>query len=297
VLLGFVLQSVAENYHYANLQVHLSAPVNIFFGIVIVLLIVIFSFFHESPVYRWFSGIPFAVTLIAALLIFCSLLGLIPQVPRMHSGNMPKDWYSVLGLRQVNSSWSFVFLYFLLLLALGMVIARRLIRFNIKHYGFYLSHIGLWIFLFAAGLGGPDKRDYTLYVAEGESNSLAHQGNQLSQLPFSVRLNDFDIEEYPQDSLQQTRRVQATPKRFVSDVEVLTEKGKRIQALIEVNKPLKTGAWTIYQYSYDMDAGKRSKYSIFKIVYDPWLPLVYAGIILLAAGAVCMVGFRKNDVE
>jgi hypothetical protein len=34
--------------------------------------------------------------------------------------------------------------------------------------------------------------------------------------------------------------------------------------------------------------GAQSQISILELVSDPWLPLVYAGIYMMLAGAVCM---------
>jgi ResB-like family len=92
------------------------------------------------------------------------------------------------------------------------------------------------------------------------------------------------------------------PKRFASDIEVLTSSGEKVTTVLEVNKPLKIGSWTIYQYGYDNDAGKASNYSSFELVYDPWLNAVYLGIILCALGSFCLFWIgnkkrkeRKND--
>lgn len=78
------------------------------------------------------------------------------------------------------------------------------------------------------------------------------------------------------------------PKRFVSDVTVYTKEGTIRQDTIEVNHPLKIAGWTIYQLSYDETKGRWSDISIFELVRDPWLPFVYAGIIIMILGAVCL---------
>jgi hypothetical protein len=49
---------------------------------------------------------------------------------------------------------------------------------------------------------------------------------------------------------------------------------------------LSIGGWKIYQYSYDTVRGKWSQYSVFELVIDPWLPVVYLGIFMLLAGSV-----------
>ncbi|MCD8179375.1 MAG: cytochrome c biogenesis protein ResB [Tannerellaceae bacterium] len=75
------------------------------------------------------------------------------------------------------------------------------------------------------------------------------------------------------------------PKRFTSEVNVYTEKGGMKEATIDVNKPLSVDGWKIYQVSYDETKGKWSTVSVFELVRDPWMPLVYTGIILMLAGA------------
>ena len=74
-------------------------------------------------------------------------------------------------------------------------------------------------------------------------------------------------------------------KKYTSHVHVFTEDGESKAAVIEVNKPLRVANWTIYQLSYDQSKGKYSETSIFELVRDPWLPFVYAGIIMLLAGS------------
>lgn len=85
------------------------------------------------------------------------------------------------------------------------------------------------------------------------------------------------------------------PRRFSSDVVVFTKSGLTTPALIEVNKPLKVEGWKIYQYSYDEAKGKWSEISVLELVKDPWLWLVYTGIFMMLAGAVCLFTIaRKN---
>lgn len=74
-------------------------------------------------------------------------------------------------------------------------------------------------------------------------------------------------------------------KKYTSHVQVFTEEGESRTAIIEVNKPLRIANWTIYQLSYDQSKGKYSETSVFELVRDPWLPIVYAGIIMLLAGS------------
>ena len=82
-----------------------------------------------------------------------------------------------------------------------------------------------------------------------------------------------------------------TPKRFASEVQILTKTGQNIQATVDVNKPVEVEGWKIYQYGYDTAMGRMSNISILELVSDPWLPAVYTGIYMMLAGAVCMFVF------
>lgn len=86
------------------------------------------------------------------------------------------------------------------------------------------------------------------------------------------------------------------PRRYASEVEVMTKSGKHLEATIEVNKPLTVEGWKIYQYSYNTEMGRWSTYSVLELVTDPWLPVVYVGIGLLAVGAIGMF-FKKRREE
>ena len=87
------------------------------------------------------------------------------------------------------------------------------------------------------------------------------------------------------------------PKRYASDVNVYTKSGKSYRSVIEVNKPLKVDGWKIYQTGYDERRGKWSEVTKLELVKDPWLWLVYTGIIMMMCGAVCLFVFAKKKSE
>ena len=87
-------------------------------------------------------------------------------------------------------------------------------------------------------------------------------------------------------------------RRYTSHVTAFTEQGHSKQAVIEVNKPLRLEDWVIYQYSYDDSRGKYSDTSVFELVRDPWLKVVYTGIFMLLAGAVFIfIAGPKRDID
>ena len=90
------------------------------------------------------------------------------------------------------------------------------------------------------------------------------------------------------DSLTSLVMPEREPQRFASDVKVYTEQGTVIDGTIEVNRPLEVEGWKIYQLSYDETKGCWSDVSIFELVRDPWLPVVYTGIVIMMLGAICL---------
>lgn len=86
------------------------------------------------------------------------------------------------------------------------------------------------------------------------------------------------------------RLLPAEAKYFGSHVKIYSKKSSSVnQCLIEVNRPFRGDGWWIYQYSYDNLAGSDSHYSSFKVVYDPWLPLIYIGFAMILVGGLGLV--------
>lgn len=175
ILVGFLLQVTVGQFPFSLLHF----PVNIIIGGCIIGCLLLFSTQRKSSFYRWFSGVPFSVTLIGAVLILGVIMGLTPN-------------------QQITTSWSFVLVYTLLLLSLGSLIIRRLIAFRFQDYAFYLNHIGLWLLLFSAGLGAADIKRYVMHIREGEVEWRVYSENKdVLELPIAIQLNDFQMEEYP----------------------------------------------------------------------------------------------------
>ena len=391
ILVGLMLQLTIGSFSFQLLQ----SPVNLVLGGLILLFLLIFVRIRRTTFYRWFSGVPMSVTLIAALVLLGIIMGLTPQLAA--NSEAGSSLPSRLGFDKMTSSWPFILIYLLTLLSLGALILKRLIAFRKQDYAFYLNHIGLWILLFSGGLGAADIKRYVMHILENETEwRVYNDKGDVLDLPIAIELNDFYMEEYspslaiidrktsniqpeskPQlyqidekypeskigkwqlklkeyiheavrnsdstyrevfmpgaapaakvevtdthtgavkegwvcfgniSQLYMTLNLDTTycvvmtksdPKRFVSDINVYTEDGKRGHTLLEVNKPYKLGSWMLYQYGYDEKAGKMSSYTSIELVYDPWIIPVYAGIILLALGSVCMLwaGNRRKEVN
>ena len=88
---------------------------------------------------------------------------------------------------------------------------------------------------------------------------------------------------------------QREPKRYASKIQILSKEGDNIETIVEVNKPYSLMGWKIYQYSYNEMQGRWSNYSVFELVADPWLPIVYIGIGLLLLGALGLFFGRRTN--
>lgn len=100
------------------------------------------------------------------------------------------------------------------------------------------------------------------------------------------------------DSLTSLVMPEREPQRFASEVKIYTQEGTITEGTIEVNRPLEVNGWKIYQLSYDETKGRWSDISVFELVRAPWLPVVYAGIMMMMAGAVCLfVNAQKRKEE
>ena len=192
-------------------------------------------------------------------------------------------------LNSMLSFWPFVLIYVYIAVILGQIILRRMLHFTNwrRDIPFLLNHLGLFLAMTTATLGNADMQRLKMITVKGGSEwrALTSQ-QQVVTMPFAIELKEFIMETYDDGS----------PKRFASEIHILTKAGKDIQTTVEVNKPVEVDGWKIYQYGYDTQMGAKSQYSILELVSDPWLPLVYTGIYMMLAGAVCMfiLGGRKR---
>lgn len=192
-------------------------------------------------------------------------------------------------LNDMLSFWPFVLIYVFIATILGLIIIRRALHFNNwkRDIPFLLNHIGLFLALTTATLGNPDMQRVKMItvVGEAEWRALASDGS-IKEMPLAIELKKFIMDTYDDGS----------PKRFASEIQILTKTGKNIETTVDVNKPFEIDGWKIYQYGYDTQMGADSQTSILELVSDPWLPLVYTGIYMMLAGAVCMfiTGGRKR---
>ena len=231
---------------------------------------------------RWVYAFRFLGTYHAAVpaLLFAVGLTIVMGLTRQ---NVNGAWiYNML------SFWPFVLVFVYVTVILSQVIIHHVLHFRWRRdIPFLLNHLGLFIAITTATLGNADMQRLKMITAIGEPEWRALGDDGLvKELPIAIELKRFIMEEYDD----------GTPKRFASEVQILTKAGKNIQATVEVNKPVEVEGWKIYQYGYDTAMGRMSNISILELVSDPWLSAVYTGIYMMLAGAVCMfvLGVRRS---
>lgn len=256
-------------------------PVN---GIVMAgfLAIIAAIFLLRKKVYafQFVSTYQAAVPAMLYTVVLTIIMGLTRQDPN-------GSWFS-----NMLTFWPFVLIYVYIALILGVTILRRLTHLNSwrRDIPFLLNHLGLFLALTCATLGNADMQRVKMVTAIGEKEWRALDSNgAVKEMPLSIELKKFIMETYEDGS----------PKRFASDILILTKTGKHIETIVDVNKPAEVDGWKIYQFGYDTQMGAQSQISILELVSDPWLPLVYTGIYMMLAGAVCMfvIGRPRTNVK
>ena len=214
-------------------------------------------------------------------MVYAVVLTIIMGLTRQQAGGR---W-----LNDMLSFWPFVLIYVYIAVILGVIILQRLLHLHSwkRDVPFLLNHLGLFLALTTATLGNADMQRVKMICAidEPEWRAMTTDG-RIIEMPIAIELKKFIMETYDDGS----------PKRFASEIQILTKSGKNIETVVDVNKPYEVDGWKIYQYGYDTQMGAQSQISILELVSDPWLPMVYTGIYMMLAGAVCMfvIGGRKR---
>ena len=253
----------------------LSAPVNwIVLGLLLGVLFLMFLFRRKVYAFEWMMHRQAAVTSIAWALGITLVMGLLPQT---REGGVP--WLS-----QMLTFWPFVLIWTWMTLISGLATINRFSRFKPKEIPFLLNHLGVFVAIVAATLGSADVQELQMkvYYEYPERRAISDDYGVVEP-GFTIELHRFTVDYYEN----------GMPRRFASDISVITEEGKDLQGTVEVNKPLKVNGWKVYQYGYDVSSGCNSPYSVFLLVKDPWLPAVYAGIFLMLAGALAQLLTRR----
>lgn len=361
-------------------------PINLYMGLVLIFVIIVSgTVYRKSLLFKWFSGKQNTIAALSFYLIVVLLMGFIPQQKIPDNAFLYK-----IGFSHVLSSHVFLFSQVYLLLVLGMVTVRRLSSFNTRNIAFFINHFGLWLSLFAIGLGAGDLKNISMEINKQQPTyeGVCSTGEKSGDIGVAVQLIDFKIDFYPPKAyiidahtgelvyknqfidlvkgnkgkigdwninvlsfseysipvngdFKQVYEIGAAPaalvevsnnnktikdqiscgsfrfpgnyielsdnkllvmaepeaERYESEIKVYTKEGAVFEAPLTVGKPVKAGNWKIYQTSYDTEKGRWSEISVIELVKDPWIKIVYIGLILILTGSVYLIftGKKTHD--
>jgi len=254
-------------------------PVNgIVLGVFVAMIVAMHLFRKQVYAFRFLSTYQAAIPVMIYAVVQTIIMGLTRQ--EVHG-----TW-----LNDMLSFWPFVLTYVYMAVIIGLVVMKSGFRVKTRSkIVAALFHLGLFITMTTATLGNADMRRLKMITAIGETEWRAlDEQNHVKEMPLAIELKKFIMETYEDGS----------PKRFASQIEILTQSGKKLGATVDVNKPAEVDGWKIYQYGYDTAMGAKSNTSILELVSDPWLPYVYTGIYMMLAGGLLMFVFgvsRKED--
>lgn len=207
----------------------------------------LWRFLPEGRVRQVLSGRGLCLTAIAGIVVMTAVEG---------------SWGTRLHASPVF--WAFALM---LMLSLQFTIMEGIMR--RRAMSFIASHAGIFLLSFGAFWGAADMVEGLMPVRKGAADNIVYcKDGRLVTLPFTVGLKEFRTDYYEDGS---------SPKQYTSTLTIGDRKYET-----SVNHPCYHRGYFIYQYDFDHEQGQ---YSILKLVKDPWLPIVYAGIVLLALGA------------
>lgn len=165
-------------------------------------------------------------------------------------------------------------LFFLLQLILvvsfvGLAYKHRL--WQQKKYGVLVLHLSLIVILLGAMVTHLFGFEGIVHIREGETTGIMHQADQKHELPFTIRLNNFELVRYPGSN---------SPSSFESFLTISSAEGAR-EEHIYMNKVIYQQGYRIYQSSYDPD----EQGTVLTVNHDATgTGITYAGYVLLLLG-------------
>lgn len=154
---------------------------------------VLSSFEKSSKIIKFLGGVPAAISSIVLVTILAVILGSIPQT------TINSRFLNLTGLGHLTSSYLYFFGYLYFLITLGLATFKRIYPLKVKNIGYLLNHLGLYIIIVAgiAGSGDMKRLFFVLYEDSDQFTNVAvNESNEKYQLPISIKLNKFNIEEY-----------------------------------------------------------------------------------------------------
>ena len=202
----------------------LAFPVNVFaLAVFLVLLISVFVLRNKLGIFRLLTSIPSAVTSLTYAVLLTAVLGLARQVK---GSDEPND---VVGITKMLSFWPFIFIYTWLATVVGLVTLKQLCHPTWHKVPSLLCHVGLFLFITAGTAGSADRQDLRMYCEMRQTETQGIDANNLvHELPFTLRLNQFILEEYPPRLAMTDKSTQQMLKKDCRPLTLEAQKGGQV---------------------------------------------------------------------
>ncbi|NTV97737.1 MAG: cytochrome c biogenesis protein ResB [Chlorobiaceae bacterium] len=190
VLSGFLIQFVAGG--KGIVQPHL--PFNAIFLVLLAFTVISAGLaFRSNPAVKWLGGIPLGLSLILAIALLSLIGGVVPQ-----GSGVEGTIAARFGFSSIFSSWPFALSVIFFLVNLGIGLSWKLVPFKMQNLQFILFHAGFWIALSCGIFGSTDLQRLVVPVDEGQSSNVGFtmESETPQQLPFSIFLHEFTLDEY-----------------------------------------------------------------------------------------------------
>ena len=262
------------------------------------ILILLYTKQDEVKLIKRIYDRPSYLTSLASMLVLTLFFGLIPQ--DVSIGGL----IGRLGFNRMSSSWIFILFFFHFMSIIGLKAIEDVHHWKKRSLPVVLMHVSFFVILVSAFFGSGEKLRLRVTAVEGHSVGigLTDRGQQV-QLPFTIFLKDFSLEEYPPvvHSLPDGTEVvmpRREVKKFLSEVEIWEGEEKR-SLDIAVNQPASVGSWKIYQSGYDASRGKFSKISILECVKDGGYVVAHIAMwtILLSSVLMFVMGTKRKKED
>lgn len=202
-------------------------------------------------------------------LLFALVCGIATFVENAHSTEIAKA-------AVYNTKW---FELILLIAGLSLLYNIKIFKlYSLKKLPIGIFHLGFFIMIIGAGITRYVGQEGKVHIREGENVDYYLQNNkagiEAKTLPFSITLEDFEVDYYPGST---------NASEYRSKV-VLFEKGKIVMDYeIYMNHILKYRGYRFFQSSYDKDF----RGTILTVNHDSWgMRVTYFGYLCLLIGMV-----------
>lgn len=154
-------------------------------------LILLYTFSNK---WKWVKGCydrAACIVSLASLLVLTLFFGLIRQ------DASDEGLWGMLGFTHMTSSWIFNIFLLFFMTVMGLKSIDDVYHWKKRKLSVVVFHVAFFIVLVAGIFGSGDKLRIKVAAHVGTPVQFGVSGNQRVELPFSLRLQDFSLEEYP----------------------------------------------------------------------------------------------------